>query len=239
MSFQVQIENLTYGVRSNPTILHDIQAIWQEGQFIAVVGENGAGMTTLLDLLMGFKKPSQGSLLIQGQAPHEDHWQLRQEIAYLSEKVDIPGDWSVQEFLDFNKYFYPNYSSEFEKYLCEQFKVSKNGRLGNMSAGELRRVQVVGALSIRPKLIVVDEITAVLDIIARRRFLNILADLNRDSKCTIVLATNILEDLENYISHIFLLRHGRTRLFQPFSEFLGQKDKSQFSQLVADILDEQ
>ena len=155
----------------------------------------------------------------------------------MSEKVDIPGDWSVEDFFQFNRFFYQNYAIDLEKQLSEQFRVNKAGRLGNMSAGEVRRVQIVGALAIQPKLIVVDEITAVLDIVGRRRFMKVLRDLNRRLGCTIVLATNILEDLENYTSHLLLIKSGRLCLFQSIEEFLGQKEKARFSELVADILE--
>ena len=204
-----------------------------------MLGENGAGKTTLLDLMMGFRSPACGFLKVQDKKPYMDNWQQRYEIAYLSEKIDIPGDWSVKEFLEFNKFFYKKYSREREKQLLSEFKITINRRLGNMSAGEIRRVQIISAMAREPQLIIVDEITAVLDIIGRRKFMQILHEQNQSTNCTVVLATNILENLANYVSHIFLLKKGKMTSFKPLNEFLKGYDKAQFSQLVADILEEE
>ncbi|HEY5038239.1 MAG TPA: hypothetical protein VIJ93_04120, partial [bacterium] len=129
-------------------------------------------------------------------------------------------------------------SPDLEAKYLKVFRVNRGDRLGNMSAGEIRRVQIVAALSVEPKLIVVDEITAVLDIVGRRHFMSLLRDLNRETRCTIVLATNILEDLANNVSHVMLLRKGAVRAFEPLASFLGGANPEAFSQKVADLLEE-
>lgn len=237
MGYRVEIKDLEYQINKK-RILNNIALDIRQGSFVAVLGENGAGKTTLLDLIMGFRKPTQGSIKVQGNQPYEDNWIQRQEIAYLSEKVDIPGDWSVGDFLEFNKYFYKNYSEEKELTFVKEFGVDRENRLGNMSAGEIRRVQLVASLSIQPRLIVIDEITAVLDIVGRRKFMNLLHDLSKSTRCTIILATNILEDLADHISDVLLIKKGEMRIFQTLHIFLKGTNKSKFSQRVADLLEE-
>ncbi len=238
MGFSVQATNLSYGVKGNPNILNDLSIDIAPGQLVAVLGENGAGKTTFLDLLMGFRKLTSGQLKLEGQTPHDDLWELRQDIAYLSEKIDIEGDWSANEFLEFNRFFYRNYSKELEAKFLDLFRVNCSSKIANMSAGEVRRVQIVSALATQPKLVIVDEITAVIDIVGRRQLLKILVDMNRDTQCTVVFATNILEHLEIYASHIMLIKHGELQTFETLTDFLGGKSKSEFSQIVADILEE-
>jgi len=238
MGLPVEIQNLGYQIRRDKTVLAGVNLNIAPGDFTAVLGENGAGKTTLLDLILGFRKPTQGALRVGGEKPHQDNWRARQEIAYLSEKVDIPGDWTAGDFLKFNEYFYNRYNHDLEAKYRRVFQVNRADRLGNMSAGEIRRVQIVGALSIEPKLIVVDEITAVLDIVGRRHFMSLLRDLNRETRCTIVLATNILEDLANNVTHVMLLRKGAVRAFEPLGAFLGGASPDVFSQKVADLLEE-
>jgi ABC-2 type transport system ATP-binding protein len=238
MGFNVDIQNLGYQIRKDKQVLSDLTMTIAPGDFVAVLGENGAGKTTLLDLILGFRQPTEGFLKVENEKPYRDNWRTRQKIAYLSEKVDIPGDWTAGEFLKFNEYFYTHYSHEIESKYLKLFRVNRADRLGNMSAGEIRRVQIVAALSIEPHLIVVDEITAVLDIVGRRHFMSLLRDLNRETKCTIVLATNILEDLANNVTHVMLLRKGFVRTFEPLTTFLGGSDQAVFSQKVADLLEE-
>ncbi len=234
----ITINNLSYTVNQH-SILDDITITIPAGAFVAVLGENGAGKTTLLDLLMGFRIPSHGRLCVMNQEPCLDHWEARKTITYLSEKVDIPGDWSIREFLDFHQFFYDHYSLELERTLLEQFRISSTQRVGNLSAGEIRRAQIVAGLALQPKMVVVDEISAVLDIVGRRKFMKFLAEQNQVSHMTILFATNILEDLVNYISHVCLLRQSKLRAFVSVDDFLHGHQRSEFSQLVADMLEEE
>lgn len=236
--FRIELEQLGFSIRDTE-ILAALDLVFEPGSFVAVLGENGAGKTTLLDLMMGFRPPTTGVIRVDGEQPHTDPWKKRSRIAYLSEKVDLPGDWSALEFLRFNEHFYDAYSSERELELARALRVSVNGRLGNMSAGEIRRVQIVAALAAQPRLVIVDEITAVLDIVGRRKFMQILSDYGRDSGCTIIMATNILEDLVNHISHVLLMEHGRERVHQPLDAFLDGAAPSTFSQKVADLLEDE
>lgn len=238
MGMPIKIENLTFGVHKKKHILHQLSLDISPGEFVAILGENGAGKTTFLDLLMGFRVPNSGTIQVDGCHPHLDHWQARHHISYLSEKIDIPGDWSVRDFLDFNKFFYRDYNVDSEKKFLNLFSVIPENRLGNMSAGEVRRAQIVAGLSSTPKLIIVDEITAVLDIVGRRKFMQALKELNQTIGCTIILATNILENLEDYISHLLVLQKGRQRLHKPLEEFLDGQDKMKFPQKVADVLEQ-
>jgi ABC-2 type transport system ATP-binding protein len=235
----ITISKLSYSVMTGRQILDDISFEVPRGAFVAVLGENGAGKTTLLDLMMGFRVPSSGQINVMGMQPHLDHWQQRKVIAYLSEKIDIPGDWSVREFLNFNRYFYESYSIQTEEHLLDELRTDENNRIGNLSAGEIRRVQITAAFSAKPQLVIIDEISAVLDIIGRRKFMRVLSDQSRNNGTTVVLATNILEDLANYASDIFLISKGKSVLFVPIDKFLGSNPREHFAQCVADALEGQ
>lgn len=237
MKSEIEIKNLDYSPRGHSKILNHLNVQFAKGSFVALLGENGAGKTTLLDLIMGFKTPSSGELHVRGEHPSQDQWKQRQSIVYLSEKMDIPGDWTVRQYLNFNRYFYNQYSDELEQNLTREFQVNENSRLGSMSAGEVRRVQIVGALATEPTLIIVDEITAVLDIVGRRRFMARLLEQNKKRGCTVILATNIIEDLERYISDVLIMKDGRISVFSKIEDFLKNNQNVGFAQLVADHLE--
>jgi ABC-type multidrug transport system ATPase subunit len=232
----IKASQLTYKT-SGKLLIDGVSFSAPEGAFIGVIGENGAGKTTLVDLMMGFLRPSSGSIQIFGQEPASDPWETRHQVAYLSEKVDISGDWSIQDFLTFNKYFYQRYDLTLESKLLATFKVDSLKRVGALSAGEIRRAQIVAALAARPRLILIDEITAVLDIVGRQRFMDTLLELNRDHGCTIVTATNIMEDLAYCLSHVLILKSGRCDQFQSMHDFLGGSDRAQFSKRIVSKLE--
>jgi len=205
----VTATGVDYKLPSGRAVLQDIGFEVDAGSFLAVLGENGAGKTSLLDLLMGFRRRSGGKLAILGQDPDHDPWRARQRFAYLSEKVDIPGDWDAREFLAFHRYFYSSYDQALERRFAELFRLDENERVGNLSAGEIRRLQIVGALACRPELLIADEITAVLDILGRRKFLSAIKEQQVQTGLTVILATNIPEGLEKYAENVLLLHHGR------------------------------
>jgi ABC-2 type transport system ATP-binding protein len=236
VGFRIEVAALGYSV-NDTEIIHSLDFVVEPGSFVAILGENGAGKTTLLDLMMGFRRPTRGSIDIDGEAPHRDPWRQRGRIAYLSEKVDLPGDWTVRDFLRFNEFFYPHYDRAREDALRQTFQVEVERRIGHLSAGQIRRVQAVAALSAGPALVLVDEITAVLDIVGRRRFMRTLSELCRDTGATVIMATNILEDLVSYVSHVLLMHDGKRRDYQTLEAFLGGDEPTKFAQKVADLLE--
>lgn len=231
----VSADHLFYEVLGK-SLLADISFSLAPGSWLAVLGENGAGKTTLLDLLMGFKKPSRGTVNVFSHPPFSDRATDRQKIGYLSEKVDIPGDWSVGEFLSFNSHFYPGYDFALEAELSRVFRVSRESRVGNLSAGEIRRAQIVAALSFRPALILIDEITAVLDIVGRRKLLKVLNELRHDGT-SIIFATNILEGLHGNLTDILLLQAGKLKAPNEIRLALTSSSEAQFFDQVADALE--
>jgi len=216
----VHASGLGFRLRGGREILTAVEFDLPPGTFLAVVGENGAGKTTLLDLLMGFRRRTAGGLRVMGEDPESDPWQTRARIAYLSEKVDFPGDWDAGELLDFNRRFYERYDRAEERALMARFRVTQDSRLGTLSAGENRRVPIVGALAARPDLIIADEVTALLDILARRALLTLLKERQRVQGTTVVLATNVPEGLDSYADHVLLLSHGHQLAFSRLADFV-------------------
>ncbi len=226
---------LRYRLDGRREILAGIDFALPAGSFLAVVGENGAGKTTLLDLLMGFRRRSSGSLSVLDRDPDRDPWETRVGIAYLSEKVDIPGDWEAREFLEFHRTFYRTYDQNAEAEFMERFGVRRESRIGTMSAGEIRRVQIVGALAARPQLVIADEITAPLDILGRRLFLALLKERQKARGLTTVLATNVPEGLDAHADQVLVISRGHQVLFSEVARFvLGKRS---FADAVADTLE--
>lgn len=218
----ITVTNLSYQLPNKRAILTGMSFELPKGGFLAVLGENGAGKTTLLDILMGFRLRTSGIVTVMGCDPGTDPWETRGRIAYLSEKIDMPGDWETREYLEFHRKFFPHYDVHDEQELMSFFKVNYEDRVGNLSAGEIRRLQIVGALAAQPDLVIADEITAVLDIRGRRNFLKLLQDRQKEKGLTVVLATNVPEGLEIYADFVAFLHQGTQLTFEPILEYLHE-----------------
>lgn len=235
MGYELKIQNLNYHV-NDKQILKDINVSLNSGQFAALLGENGSGKSTLLDLLMGFRIPKAGKVLIDNKEPHHDDLTLKANTIYLSEKMEVPVYWKIGDFLDFHKHFYKQYSDELEKQYMDEYKIKRSTSFRELSAGENKRAQIVAALSSNPQLILVDEITAVLDIVGRQRFMGHLSALAKKG-CTVVMATNILENIEQYTSHLILLNKGQLSYFGEVKAFMHQQKSTHFIDQIASILE--
>ncbi len=206
----LEARGLSYSVPSR-TILRDLSFTIAEGGFTVVVGENGAGKTTLLQLLMGIIEPTGGTVRILGNEPYRDPYADRARIGYVAEKIAPPSDWTIEDYLAFNRGFYASYSLETERQLLGEFRLKTDWRMGTLSAGQVRRAQVVGVLAADPRLLIIDEITAVLDIVGRSKFMAALHRLRQRHGTTVIMATNILDDVDSYATDVILLHEGALR----------------------------
>jgi len=205
----ISVNNLDYSLPSIGRILIDISFQVESGEFIGILGKNGEGKSTLLDLLLGFRTPRSGSIEILEEDPYLDERKNKQFVSYISQDIEFNGNFTVRQALDFHRLFYPSYDLELETKLCSIFKLKSTAKISTLSTGFQRRVQIISALASRPKLLVIDEITAVLDPGARDLLFQVLKDYQEQSKATIVMATNVIEDLKDCAHRILYLNEGR------------------------------
>ena len=215
MSKIISINNLSYAVPYGQTILKDINLDIPAGEFLGLLGHNGSGKTTLLDVIMGNKKASIGSVSVLNEDPHSSRRLNKQHIVYLSQDVSIKGDISIGDFLKFHSAFYPDYSKEDEKHLVNVFEIHKDLKVGALSTGQQKKVQIIAGLSAKPKLVIIDEITAVLDPETRDIFFKELQSVKERYASSIILATNIAEDLIDRADRILFIEHKRGMLHRP------------------------
>lgn len=215
MSKIISIENLTYTVPYGQTILKDVNLTVSPGEFIGILGHNGSGKTTLLDIILGGKKPTIGSLTVMDENPHDTNRVRKNEIVFLSQDVSIKGDLRISDFLKFHSAFYPNYSREEADRLLEVFELTKDMKVGALSTGQQKKVQVVANFAASPKLIIIDEITAVMDPETRDTFFKELLVLKIEKDVAVLLATNLAEDLIQRADHVLFIEDTKATIHDP------------------------
>jgi len=207
MTKLISIENLSYTVPYGETILKDINLELGAGEFLGLLGHNGSGKTTLIDIILGNRGYTGGSIKILDEDPHNAERKNKKDIVYLSQDVQIRGDVTIKEFLKFHSAFYPNYSTEIQSHLLDVFDITPDQKVGVLSTGQQKKVQVVAGLSAKPKLIIIDEITAVMDPETRDIFFRELMATNIDHNSSIILATNIAEDLVDRANKVLFIEN--------------------------------
>lgn len=211
----IKIDNLSYTIPYGDTILKNINLTVEEGKFIGILGQNGTGKTTLLDILMGFRRCTSGNIEVLGENPHEINRTQKDKILFLSQDVALKGNLSIEQFLKFHSSFYPSFSPNHANHLMKVFSLSKDSKIGALSTGQQKKVQIIAGLSTNPKLIIIDEITAVLDPETRDIFFKELEVTRKQNNCSVILATNIAEDLIERVDHVFFIQNQEAKLYPP------------------------
>ena len=205
----IEMKNMSYSFPNVGNILTDVNLSVESSDIIGILGKNGAGKTTLIDIMMGFRRPSAGKVSLLGSDPAMSERSIFKEVAYLSQDVSLKDDISVKDFFEFHKYFFTNYSLDEEKRLMDAFGLDYKSKIGGHSTGQKRRIQIVAALASRPKILFIDEITAVLDPDARFLFFKLIKEINTVHSTSILLATNIVEDLKGRIDRLYFIRNTK------------------------------
>lgn len=211
----VQVKNLAYAYYKSKKVFDDVSFDVESGQFWGILGRNGAGKTSLIDLILGLKTPTHGCISVCGEDPRIRDAGKPNEIVVLSQDISLKSTISIQDFLDFNSIFYPRYSKAIEQELVAYFNVDPASLIGSLSTGQQKKVQVVAGLAADTKVIIIDEITAVLDPETRFLFFKKLQEFNREKGKTILLATNIYEDLMDRVSNILYINEGKAIAVEP------------------------
>lgn len=211
----IQANNVSYSIPYGKDIFHGASFDLGPGEFMGVLGRNGTGKTTLIDLLLGIRTPKSGKLLVLEEDPLGFQRKNLESICYIAHDSDVRESLTVREFLDFYADMYPNYYKEDEVFLLKHFSINPKDTVGSLSTGLKKKVQTIAALSTRPKLLLVDEITAVLDPESRNHFFAALKLWKEKHNISIVLATNIAEDLINRADKILFIDNGKVTLKEP------------------------
>lgn len=211
----ISIEDLSYSIPYGETLLNSINLDIHEGELLGILGHNGSGKTTLLDVILGNKKASLGKIEVLDENPHSSERKNKQQIVYLSQDVSIKGDVTIGNFLKFHSSFYPNYSQADESHLLDVFELSKDQKIGALSTGQQKKVQIIAGFSAVPKLIIIDEITAVLDPETRDKFFKELLHVKEKYQSAILLATNLAEDLVDRADRVLFIENRQAVVHNP------------------------
>ncbi|MFD6391793.1 ABC transporter ATP-binding protein [Nocardia sp. NPDC055029] len=178
-----------------------------EGEVFALLGTNGAGKTSTLDLLEGLAAPSAGAVEVFGLDPLRHRDQVRAQVGIMLQSGGLPAELTVAETLEMWRGTCTN-PTTVETVLAQVGLVDRaEVRVGSLSGGEQRRVDMACALLGQPRLLFLDEPTTGLDPESRRRTWQLLADL-KAAGVTMVLTTHYLDEAESLADRIAIMDKG-------------------------------
>ncbi len=213
MSEIVSSSNLTkvYSGKIKVKALEDFSISVMPGQVFGLLGQNGAGKTTFIKILLGVTKITSGSYSLFGQS--EYNHLLKQRIGYLPENIQFPEVFSAKQAMEAFARFYEMDSSLVKQRTNELFEKLgltsiANRKVKTFSKGQNQRLGLARALLHNPDLIILDEPTDGIDPVGRKEIRSLLLELKAQGK-TIFLNSHILSEVEMITDSVAILHKGK------------------------------
>jgi ABC-2 type transport system ATP-binding protein len=192
------------------TALNNVDVRVPDGAFYVLVGENGAGKSTTFKILMNLVRADEGRAEIMGLDSVERGPDVRANVGYVPEHASHTYSWlTCSEVLAHVSAFYPSWDTSYAIRLAEVLGLQTKRRVGSLSKGETRRLQLVSALAHRPPVLLLDEPTDGLDPLVRKRLLTLLAEHLADTPTTLMVCTHHVHEFEGLADHVGVLQSGR------------------------------
>ncbi len=186
-----------------------------EGSVYALLGRNGVGKSTLIQLLMGMLEPTTGSLSVLGMDPVKQGVTLRQRVGYIPDRLAMYDWMTVQRALKFVGAIYPNWSTEEEQSLVRQFQLIESRKSGQFRVASARLLSLVVAMAHHPELVLLDECTSGMDAIARREFERSVINALQTRGRTVLFAGHQIDEMERICDWVGIMKDGRMQLEMP------------------------
>jgi ABC-2 type transport system ATP-binding protein len=180
----------------------------EEGECVALLGPNGAGKTTTVEILEGYRKRTAGAVAVLGEDPGRAGQAWRARIGVVLQDATDQGALTVGEVVSHFARYYPASRDPGEVIDAVGLAAKRGVRVGALSGGQRRRLDVALGIVGRPALLFLDEPTTGFDPEARRQFWELIAELRQDGT-TVLLTTHYLDEAEHLADRVTVVVAGR------------------------------
>lgn len=209
MSLTLKNLNKVYG--KDFTALHSIDLEIKEGEIFGLLGPNGAGKSTLINILCGIVRKTSGDVDVCGYKVPEQHIDVKKIIGVVPQELCADGFFSIQQVLEYQSGYYGIKDNlEYIEYLLKSLSLydKRNEIARHLSGGMKRRLMVAKAMVHQPKILILDEPTAGVDIHLTVSLWELVKKLNDDGT-TIILTTHNLKEAEEICDRICIINQGK------------------------------
>ncbi len=212
----IEMQNVTKRF-GNQVALRDVSFEVPPGVVFALLGENGAGKTTAIRLMLGLAEPTAGNVNVVGLDARRDGFEIRRRVGYLSERPVFYEWMTAAEIGWFTAGFYPDGFEQRFRTLVADFHVPLHRRLSQMSKGMRAKVGLSLAMAHSPELLILDEPTSGLDTMVRREFLESMVDIAAAGR-TVLLSSHQIGEVERVADIVAIVHAGRLLVHEPLEK---------------------
>ncbi len=206
----IEIRNLNFSYKKTP-VFSNINLSFPQGNIYGLLGENGVGKTTLLKLICGLLRPTEGGCTVDGITSQQRLPEMLQRVVFLPDEVSLPDGKTPQQYVNELAPFYPNFAQGTFLHLMEELEVEPDRKFKEMSFGQQKKSLIAASLSLGTDYVLLDEPTNGLDIPSKAQFRQILSR-RFEERNTLIISTHQVKDVENLIDPIVILSNNAVLL---------------------------
>lgn len=228
----IEIKGLTKSYR-NKRALNNISLDIEKGKVIGILGPNGSGKTTMIKIITGILRESNGEILIDGNKPGVI---TKSIVSYLPDRNFLYNWMDIQDAVNFYKDFYKDFDENKAYELLDFMKLDRKMKINSLSKGMTEKLNLTLVLSRNAKVYILDEPIAGVDPVARDQILDaIIKNYNENS--TMLITTHLVRDMENIFDDVVFIREGEIYLTGN-AETLREERGMQIDDLYKEIFGE-
>ena len=217
----LEIEGLHVRYGAIPAVM-GVDLTVAEGEAVALLGRNGAGKSSLVRCILGQLKPDRGRVEVLGEDVWKRRNKLMDRVGIVAEEPDAPPEMRVRELAAFCAKLYSRWKQDSFDARVERFAVDPQVRFGELSKGQRKQVTLALALAASPELLILDDPTLGLDVVARKSlFEEVIADM-ADHGITVLITTHDLDAVESIAERVGVLRDGKLVLDEELETLKGR-----------------
>ena len=209
------IKNLLHPQKKIISALENVSFTVKRGEFVAYAGPNGAGKSTTMKLLSGMLQPTEGNISVLGLSPDKDRIKIMNKLGVLfGNRTELWWDHPVSQSFEWKKVVWNIPNDVYKRNLEMVIDLLDIGELmktfvRELSLGQRMRADLAMMLLHSPELIILDEPTLGLDVVAKRQMIDFLKRINHDDGVTIIVTSHDMDDLEEMAQRILMISGGK------------------------------
>jgi Cu-processing system ATP-binding protein len=229
----IRIENINKRFKKLQA-LFDINAGFNKGQVISLIGPNGSGKTTLIKCILGLVKPGSGKIYFNGKAVNENV-DYRRDIGYMPQVGRYPDNMNIGQLFNMIKNMRKTNNLDEELYYKFKLDTIADKSMRSLSGGTRQKVSAALAFLFDPGILILDEPTAGLDPLSSEILKEkIIAEKHKGK--LVLITSHILSDLEELTTDVLYLQDGKVIFFQSLAELKQQTGEEKLSKAIAAIM---
>lgn len=191
--------------------LEDVNFQIEKGTIMGLIGQNGAGKTTIIRAILNIIERKSGKITVCGYDNIDNEVEAKGAIGYVADEDYLQVASNLSKYALCFKEMYDEWDEELFKSLCEKWELPDNKRFSSFSKGMKKKAMIALTLAHKPKLLILDEPTSGLDPVARIEVLDILRDFVSDGEKSVLFSTHITGDLDKVADYVTMIIDGKIK----------------------------